>query len=298
MRITNQMTRDRVLNDLYRSMAAVLKAQEQLSSAKRVNRPSDDPFATQKAISSRSSIMLLSQYKSNISELSTWVSASEHSLYEINRTLQDVRDLTVRAANGTLTREDLNVSATVVDEYRETVFQFAREQVGGRYLFSGTLTGNEPFTWTGADVTYNGNTDGMVRNIGPGASVRINVTGEEVFMNIGAPPESIFKMLNDLAGEMRGGDTSRIGGYLSRIDDAIARLLDKVGELGATTDRLEKMNGVLDGFIQSQRAQLSDSEDLDLAEGVMNFQLRDNAYQATLAACARIIMPSLIDYLK
>lgn len=298
MRITNQMTRDTVLNDLYRSMAALMKAQEQLSSAKRVNRPSDDPFATQKAISARSNIMLLSQYKSNISELSTWVSTSERSLYEVDRTLQDVRNLVVQASTGTLTTDDRNIIADRVDEYRETIFQFTRETVGGRYLFSGSLTDTEPFTWTGADVVYNGNADAMVRNIGPGASVRINVTGEEAFMNVGFPPESTFKMLNDLANAIRGGDVAEIGSYLERVDDAMSRVLDKVGELGATADRLEKMDSVLDGFIQGHRAQLSDAEDLDLAEGVMNFQLKDNAYQATLAACARIIMPSLIDYLR
>jgi flagellar hook-associated protein 3 FlgL len=275
-----------------------MKAQGQLASMKRVNKPSDDPFATQKAISSRSQLMLLTQYKSNISEISTWSSATEQCLAGVNDCFQEVRNLVVSAASGTLGQQEREAIAGRIDEFRESVLEFANTQAAGRYLFSGSLTETEPFTWTGADVVYNGNADGMTRNIGPGASVRINVTGEEAFMGIGAPPTSSIKMLADIADAVRAGDVGTIGGYLTGVDAVLDRVLGKMGEVGATASRLEKMTTVLDGFVLSRQKELSEAEDLDIAEGIMNLQVRDNAYQAALAACARIITPSLIDYLR
>lgn len=299
MRITNKMTQDAVLNDLYRSMARLMKAQGQLSSMKRVNKPSDDPFATQKAINSRSQLMLLTQYKANITEIGTWCSATEQSLSGINECLQEVRNLVVTAATGAVDDAQRGVIATRIDEARESILQYGNTQTAGRYLFSGTMTATEPFAWTGVDLVYNGNADRMTRNIGPGASVQVNVTGDEVFMGIGAPPgTNIVKLLTDVADAVRAGNVQATSGYLGGVDDALERVLAKMGEVGATASRLDKMTVVLDGFIMSRRIELSEAEDMDLAEGVMNVQTRDNAYQAALAACARIITPSLIDYLR
>jgi flagellar hook-associated protein 3 FlgL len=73
---------------------------------------------------------------------------------------------------------------------------------------------------------------------------------------------------------------------------------EKLGVVGAVSQRLERMEEVISGLVVKHRELLSLAEDADLAEAVMEFQFRQTAYQASLAASARAIMPTILDYLK
>jgi flagellar hook-associated protein 3 FlgL len=286
------------LADLQRVLGKLMEVQEQLSSGKRINRPSDDPFSTHRAVSSRGALLVLEQFEKNINEIKGWVSTTDYALTHVTEALREVRTLAVQAANGYLEDTDRESIALRIDEYREMIFQLSQQQYSGRYIFSGTRTGEQPFTWTGSDVVYNGNDAHMKVNIGPGADLTFNLTGEEVFMNLGVEGTNLFKLLYDLAQAVRAGEHEEVGGsYLAAIDDAMDRVVEKLGVVGSSTNRLEKMEAVLSELIVRERSLLSEVEDVDLAEAVMNLNLRENAYQASLAACARVILPSILDYL-
>lgn len=298
MRITNRMITESSLNDLQKVLENLLKVQEQLSSGKRINRPSDDPFSTHRVISSRGTVLVLEQYAKNISEIKGWVSTTDYALTHVTEALREVRTLAIQAANGYLTDTDRENIALRIDEFREMILQLSSQQYSGRYIFSGTRTGEQPFTWTGTDVTYNGNDAHIRINIGPGAELTVNLTGEEVFMNVGPLGTNVFKLLYDLAQAVREGDVEEVGGSLLRqLDQAMDQVVEKLGVAGSVTDRLEKMESVISELIVREKELLSREEDVDLAEAVMNLNFKESAYQASLAACARVILPSLLDYL-
>ncbi len=298
MRITNRMISENTLKDLQRVLGEVLAVQEQLSTGKRVNRPSDDPFAAHRAISSRGAVLVLEQYARNVSEIKGWVTTTDYALSNITEALREVRTLAIQAANGYLTGTDRENIALRIDEFRDTIMQLSRQQYAGRYVFSGTRTGEEPFTWTGTDVAYNGNAEHIRVNIGPGADLAVNVTGEETFMNIGASGTNVFKLLYDLAQAVRAGDHQAVGGeLLGAIDDAMDRVVEKQGVTGSAANRLERMESLISQLTEREMSLLSEAEDVDLAEAVMNMNLKQSAYQASLAACARVILPSLLDYM-
>lgn len=298
MRITNRMISDNSLNDLQRVLGDVMAVQEQLSSGKRVNRPSDDPFATHRAISSRGAVMVLEQFSRNVSEIRGWVSTTDYALSNVVDALREVRTLAIQAANGYLTGTDRENIALRIDEFRDTIMQLSRQQFSGRYVFSGTRTGEAPFEWAGSDVVYNGNAESIKVNIGPGAELAVNVTGEEAFMNIGATGTNVFKLLYDLAQAVRAGDIEAVGGdLLQAVDDAMDRVVEKLGVVGSATNRLERMENLISQLIEREKTLLSEAEDVDIAEAAMNLNLKESAYQASLAACARVILPSLLDYL-
>lgn len=297
MRITDKMIADGAGNDLQRALARLLGVQEKLSSGKRVNRPSDDPFATHRAISSRGSILVLEQFRRNISEIKGWVSATDQTLMRVNDLLRDARTLAIQAANGYLTASDRENIALRIDEMREGLLQASQEKFAGRYIFSGTRTGDKPFTWTGSEVEYNGNDTHMTVNLGPGAELTFNLTGDEVFVDV-ASGESVFGLLYSLAQAVRAGETTEVGGaLLGRLDDVMDRVTEKLGIVGAAYDRLENMDSVLSEVIERERGLLSEAEDVDLAEAVMDLSMQQTAYQASLAASAKVILPTLLDYL-
>lgn len=298
MRITNKMASDRALSDLYRTMGRLMEAEEQLSSMKRVNRPSDDPFSTHEAISARGQVLLLTQYSKNITNVSGWVGATDTALSSVTDALQSVRTLAVSAANSYLDSTDRESIALQIDQQAESILQLSNQTFSGRYIFSGTRTSTEPFSLTAGGVSYNGNSSRMTRNIGPDATVDMNVTGDEVFMGLSGGND-VFKLLSDLSAAVRAGSVSEVGGgLLAGIDEAIDRVLEKSGLVGATTNRLEKMEAMVSMLKERQIGLLSEAEDVDIAEAVMKLSVNQTAYQATLAATAKVILPSLIDYLR
>lgn len=298
MRITNRMVTENSLADLQRVLGDVLAVQEQLSSGKRVNRPSDDPFATHRAVSSRGAVMVLEQYAKNVSEVKGWVSTADYALSNVTDALREVRTLAVQAANGYLTATDRENIALRVDEFRDTVMQLSKQQYAGRYVFSGTLTGEAPFEWTGTGAIYNGNSEHIRINIGPGSDLVVNVTGEEAFTGIGPTGTDVFTLLYDLAQAIRAGDHEAVGGaLLGAIDDAMDKVVEKQGVVGSAANRLERMESLLSQLTEREKSLLSEAEDVDLAEAAMNLNLKESAYRASLAACARVILPSLLDYL-
>lgn len=299
MRITNRMAHEMVLADLQRSLGSMMKSQEKLSTAKRVNRPSDDPTAAHRAISSRAQLMVLDQFNRNIGEVKAWVNTTEYALRSVSDALIEVRTLAIQAANDTLSPSDRENIAQRIDEFNELIFKLTHERYSGRYVFSGTRTDDPPFVRDGDDVIYQGNSAHIRVNIGEGAPVAFNLTGDEVFMGIGDQGRSLFKLLSDLAAAIRQGDARRVGGeLLGEIDEALARVAEKLGVVGAVAQRLEKMEEVISGLMVKHKELLSLAEDADLAEAVMDFQFKQTAYQASLAACARAIMPTILDYLK
>jgi len=105
-------------------------------------------------------------------------------------------------------------------------------------------------------------------------------------------------LLYSLAQAVRAGETTEVGGaLLGRLDDAMDRVTEKLGIAGAAYDRLENMDSVLSEVIERERGLLSEAEDVDLAEAVMELSMQQTAYQASLAASARVILPTLLDYL-
>ncbi len=299
MRITNRMAHEMVLADLQRSLDNLMRAQERLSTAKRVNRPSDDPTAAHRTISSRAQLMVLEQFSRNIGEVKAWVTTTEFALRAVSDSLVEVRTLVIQAANGTLSPADRKNIAQRIDEFNEHIFKLTHERYSGRYVFSGTRSGEPPFVRHGDDVVYQGNSAHIRVNVGEGSPVPFNLTGDEVFMNIGVQGRSLFKLLSDLSAAIRQGDTRQVGGeLLAEVDAALDRVTEKLGVVGAVVHRLEKMEEVISGLVVKHKELLSLAEDADLAEAVMDFQFKQTAYQASLAASARAIMPTILDYLR
>lgn len=301
MRITSRMSYNNAMYGIENSLSRLYQVQEQLSTGKRVNRPSDDPFAAHQAISSRTRISFLEQYMDNARYTETWANNTDSTLSNVIGTLQDTRVLAVQAINDTLAPAQREAIADQVDQQRAALMQLSAEQVGGSFLFSGTKTSTVPFIddpVNPGEVIYQGNEEAMVRNIAPGSSLSVNLNGIELFTGIGSGAKSVFKILSDMSQALRTGDKSGMHDALRDIDASLEQISAKRSEVGAKVNRLEKTALMLSSFIIDEVTELSNAEDLDISRGVMELSIRENAYQASLAAASRVIIPSLIDYLK
>jgi flagellar hook-associated protein 3 FlgL len=89
-----------------------------------------------------------------------------------------------------------------------------------------------------------------------------------------------------------------LGDDLDRLDTISVGIRNGLSTVGARTNQLERMRQAADDAVLNVSKTLSDVEDIDLPQTITELQLQQTAYQAALAAGARVVQPSLIDFLR
>lgn len=302
LRITEGMTTRTVLADLGADKSRLTKTQREISSGERITKPSDDPFGTGRTLQLSAELEGFKQYKENVSDGSGWVTATETALNQISELVQRARELLVQGgndSNGQVAREGI---AAEIESLTEAVKQEADVTYDDRFIFAGPSTETRPYE-LGASDEYSGNEGSIVRVIGTGVSVQVNVNIQTLLGN-GAESEDdkLLDVLRDVASHLRGGteeDAESLRGTdLERLSENLDELTRVRAVVGATTNRLSTASTRLEQLEESSLKQLTDVRDADMAEAIVNYSTQQNAYEAALKAASKIIQPSLLDFLK
>ena len=142
-----------------------------------------------------------------------------------------------------------------------------------------------------------GNENQTTRTVGPNAKVRIEITGPEAF-GADTDPTQLFTVLQNISDQLKSGDTDALNTSLGNLDSAHDLLKSALSDVGARYNRVTQMKQSADDHLLSVSSQLSDIEDVDLPKAIMELQIQQTSYQAALAATAKVIQPSLIDFLR
>jgi flagellar hook-associated protein 3 FlgL len=298
-RITTQMTASMTLNDLQQSLNRLDTTQQQLSSGKKINQPSDDPYGTSQAMSLNGQLSSLNDYTNNITDGTAWTQQATTSLGDIDSMVQRVRELVVQASNGTYTQSDLNASASEVNQLIDAIKQEANASYNGQYIFSGTSTGTAPYQ-TGSTDTYQGGTGSVNRLIGPNTTLSVSTSISSLLGNGQASGDGgLLDTLRTIASDMQSGNTGAIGGAdLKNLDSNFGTLTQMEANVGAITNRLTLASTRIQQLQNSDTAALSNVQDADMATVAINFSTEQAAYSAALKAGANIVQSSLLDFLN
>ncbi len=110
--------------------------------------------------------------------------------------------------------------------------------------------------------------------------------------------EGVFKVVEDIIKDLRNNEVSKLSGEdLENLDEALNHLLAVRSQVGARTLRLENSLNRFEGFSVNFKNLLSLNEDIDVAEVLMQLQEHQSVYQMALSATARVLQPTLLDFL-
>jgi flagellar hook-associated protein 3 FlgL len=292
-RITEQSMTTRALSDLQRSSARSDKIQQQISSGKQISRPSDSPTGTVTSLQLRGEVRATQQYSRNADDGLGWLGTIQDKLGDASSQILRVRDLTVQALNASDTdpgaREAL---AEEIDNVRASLIGDANSTFMGRPVFGGTTSGSVAYD---DDGSYKGDSGQTTRTVGPNSKVRIETTGPEAF---GSGNTQLFQVLSSISSDIRSNNVSTLSGDLTNLDTAHDLLKSNLSDVGARYNRVTQMKQSSQDHLLSVSSQLSDIEDVDLPKAIMDLQIQQTSYQAALAATAKVIQPSLIDFLR
>jgi flagellar hook-associated protein 3 FlgL len=292
-RVTEGSIHTRVLANLQRNIAKGEKIQEQLSSGKQINRPSDSPTGTVSSLQLRGEARASQQHTRNADDGLGWLGTLDDTLSNVSSRIISARDLVVRGLNqGTSDPASREAIATEIDQLRETMVGYANTKYLDRPVFGGSTAGPAAYD---AGGTYLGDGGQTSRTVGAGSKVRVDASGPEAF---GDGDAQLFKVLSDVAASIRAGDAAATGANLEKLDAAHNLVKTTLSDVGARYNRLEQMKQSAQDRLLTVTSQLSDIEDVDLPKTIMEMQLQQTSYQAALAASAKVIQPSLIDFLR
>ncbi|WFD10041.1 flagellar hook-associated protein FlgL [Tepidibacter hydrothermalis] len=140
MRVTNSMMVNRMMMNMNRNLSRMGRIYEDYSTGKKIHRPSDDPVLVARSMKLHTDIAENAQFKKNINDVDSMLDKTETSLTELNSVLLRVRELTVQASNGVLTKEDtINIKAEI-DQLKEEITKISNDTYVGRHIYSGYKT--------------------------------------------------------------------------------------------------------------------------------------------------------------
>jgi flagellar hook-associated protein 3 FlgL len=170
-------------------------------------------------------------------------------------------------------------------------------------MYAGHKTSKSPFEvvddTSHADwpISYVGDSGVNRTEVGPGLTVEMNITGDQVFMGVGGV--NVFKTVRQIERHLTESNVPELSGSdLANLDQAINQVLKFRAELGGRGSRLELVISRLESDSVSITELLSKTEDVDLAEAIMRLAEQEVVYQAALAAAARSVQAGLLQYLK
>ncbi|MEN6521543.1 MAG: flagellar hook-associated protein FlgL [Armatimonadota bacterium] len=303
MRVTLGMTNDNIKANLTGATSRLLEAQDQASSGKRIDRPSDDVAGIGKSLSLRSTISSIEQYEENSTMANSQLSTVSNTLSSITKTLQSVRSLASQAANSTLNDEALASIKCQLEGISDELKGYANTQYLNKYIFAGSKTTTSPVAETGGTPAYEyqGNNEQIKVQTAPGAYTTVNVTGDLVF-NMGGAAVSdapdIFTMMDSLISAVDSGDISSISAQLADIDANLNNITGINTQVGARIKRLESNIEALGTSKDTMKSMLSDVEDVDLAEAAINLATLQNCYEVALSVASSVLKTSLADFLS
>ncbi|MEC2309885.1 flagellar hook-associated protein FlgL [Bacillus atrophaeus] len=298
MRVTQGMIQQNSLRYIGSSYAKLDKLQSQVSSGKKISKASDDPIVAMKSLKYNTQLSQVKQYQSNASQAFTWLENTETNITEGIDVLSKVRDLVVQAKNGQNGEAELKSIGVEVNQLKEQLLNIANTQVNGRYIFNGTNSDSPPVVDNG-DGTYTiPDADDVNVNISSNMTLKVNSDPKSAFGGTSASGQNVFEMLESLENALNSGSVDDMKSTLSDIDQFTDGMSAERSDIGARYNRLELINKRLETQEETATKVLSDNEDVELEEVITDFIAQQSVHRAALAVNAKIVQPTLIDFLK
>jgi flagellar hook-associated protein 3 FlgL len=295
MRINPNVVPD-ILADLQQSQVSLNTALQQVSTGKSVNQPSDNPVAAAAMVQNTIETGDVDQYTQNISTVQSAVQTASSVLNSVVTSLTQALSLGTQGANGTNNPANLQELAEQVKGILSTVVTAANTSVGGSYLFGGTGTAT-PYTADGSSpggYVYNGNGGSNSVEIGEGDSINVNLPGNQIFSS---SSNNVLESLSNLVTALQSGNSTQIG----NATDAITSAIGYIGQQQTFYSNASSQLNSQEQFLQQDTVTLASQESnligVDLAAAATNLSQAETDNSAALAAAAKVMPTSLLNYL-
>lgn len=306
MRVTAGMVSAQVGRDLERALAALARQQHLLATGRRLLRPSDDPAGAARVLALGSQQAAGEQFRRNIGAARAGLASADAAVRAVVEDIIRAKEAAIQGGNDTLDAAARRALGQQVDQLLESLVGVAGSRgPAGEMLFGGQETTRAPWTVTrdaaGRITAVAANPRGIDEprpaEVGEGLTVPVALGGTEVFGTPG-DPTAAFDVLLALRDALEAGDGAAVRELLDELDQALERASLASTVVGTRLGWLEALESRLQDEALVAAGARSEIEDLDLARAVAELQQVQAVYEAGLAAGARLLQQSLLDFLR
>ncbi|MDQ1573914.1 MAG: flagellar hook-associated protein 3 FlgL [Actinomycetota bacterium] len=290
-RITDQMLLNNSQADLQVQLSQLSVLQNQSSSGQAISKPSDNPSGMALSLALQSQQSANTQYAANATDGQNWLTSVDGALTSATTALQQVRNLTLSAANATQSTTSQNAIVSQLESLKGELMSAANTTYLGRPVFAGNSDSGAAFN---SDYSYNGTPGQTVtRTISPDTTVSVSGDGAATF---GTGSNSVFALIDSIVGDIQSG--SDVTGQIANIDSALSAVSSQTALVGANYNVVQAGQAVLTTQASTLTTQRSDVDSVDITKTVIALQSQQVAYQAALDVTSKALQPTLISLLS
>ncbi|MGE5579866.1 MAG: hypothetical protein ACM3WU_07475 [Bacillota bacterium] len=269
MRMTNLTMERNLLFNIAAAEERLQNLQDMASSGMKFQKPQDDPVGVQRSMSLRNERVRNEKYLKNLSRAKSWMEYTEQALSELTTALSRALEIGLNGVTVTTPKTAREAIAAEVQQLQQEVLSLKTRTMEGRNLLTGTMP-----TWKVGD--------------------NLNVTATDLTAML----DNAASYLQDLEDALRAEALTDAQDALADLEAVSDKVLSERATNGARVARVEALETKLTALDIEHKRLLSDVEDIDITEVIVKLKGAETAYQAALGAGARLLQPSLLDYLK
>ena len=292
---------DRFLTDLGRIQKRIERAQDRVSSGRRIRSASDDPDNVSKLLQLRTELAQTVQIKSDLGRIQLEVETAENALASAVRTVERARVLGVQGATDTQTAETRLMIAGEVRTLLEQLVALSATAVDDRYIFSGDNDQVRPYEY---DLTY---PNGVSYYAGAqatrqtrhpsGTLFSIARTAQDIFDNQDDPTKNVFAAVNGLRTALEANDTAAIQTALASVATAHRHLNSELAYYGTALNQVRHATDFAGKQELRLREILGELQDDDPVESILELTNASDQKETALQVRGSMPKKTLFDYL-
>ena len=300
MRITDKMLHNNLISNLSFSSERLYDRELKVLTNKRLNKPSDNPIDVMTALSIREKLGEIDQYERNISRAQALLSNSETVVSQVGEVYQRLSTLTIQGASDSYGANDKYSISYEVNQLLEQLVNFANNRSESSYTFAGTNNDTPSYlairneSGEIIEVKTSGSGGDINSIIGENIKMKVNINGEDLFES----GVNLFDTLVNVRDNLRANDSDGVREQLNDIQEGLEKVINLQSVIGSRVNRVNSAQSRAENDVVSFSGFLSNIEDIDAAEAIMDYQMELVTLQSSLQAGARLIQPKLSDFLR
>ncbi len=293
MRITQSIMSRNLMQNLNTSKEHMSELQNSAATGKSILNSSDDPIKFARVTRYRKTLSQYNQYIRNSNDGAGFVDNNALAMSDLHSLVVESRSIAIQGADLAQSGHTRQVLADRIDGILDQTLSIANSTYLGKSIFSGTDTNNlQPFDYDGTSVTYSGNDGKISRRISEGLDVEINISGSDLI------DSGVFDTLIGIRDALRANDTDTVANYLKNLETSSENVLELESSNGLIKNHMIMSESRLEAAILNIQSTISDTEDADMAEVIMEYNGEELAYEAALQVTSKALQLNIMDFIR
>ena len=301
MRVTNRAMTNTYLSDVQKSLQSINKLNTQLNTGKQINKVSDNPYEAIKILNMQNEINDIERYNYNCDEITGWLDSTDDALDKIGNISSEIKVL-LTSISGSYGEDEIKAIKSEINEKVKQIGEALNTTYAGRFIFGGSNTDEAPVEiFENADgivelrLKAGANEDKLKAEISDGIGIDYNLTASQVTDNLKG-----LNTINNILVELGNNpvDKDRVQELNSELGDYMNHVLNNRSAIGARSNTVSNVKSSNDENILRLKGVYSDMQDVDWAEKYIELTSAQMVYNSSMQVGAKMIQPTLLDYLR